>query len=102
MRKILTIALMCALLTSCFEHNYKSSEYDNYGVKTKRQFTQVYLLWGYITIDKDRELCKESENLIFVGQDVSFLNFIFSSITGGLVDLATTKYECGVNFNKKS
>lgn len=95
MKKLLTMSLISLMLTSCFSHNYKIQDYDTY-TRTSKEFTQVYLLWGIISLDGDRTLCNQNETLVYVGQNVNLWHLIFTLITGGLVDFTKIKYECGI------
>jgi hypothetical protein len=93
MKKITSLILIL-VLTGCFDHHYKVQNIDQYTI-TERSFTQVYLLFGLISLDGEREICESGESIVSINQHIGFWHIIFTSITGGLVDFSKITYQCG-------
>ena len=83
-------------LVGCYDFNYEHPTFqqlkkEQYEV---RSFTQVYALWGLVTIDQDRILCSSNQNLVKVEGKMGFFQYIFTSMTGGLITIKTVNNYC--------
>lgn len=94
MKKAILLAFLL-LLSGCFDVYYTANGYNNYIITNQHSNTEVHLLWGTITLNKQKYICQNNEFIISFSHGMKFWQVCMAFITGGIVDFTHTSYTCG-------
>jgi len=83
------ISVISNLTDSSYINSYKQhSSFET------REFTQIYLFWGWNILSKEIQSCKEDEVLSYLSIKTNWKQLVLIGLTGDIVHINTVEAHC--------